>query len=125
LYIVSSEGGQDVADKLWKAFERKVGKDIFDGSKRNIGSGAINSTDEGTPRSGDVIHPTYEIECKVYSKIAIFRWWDKLKVEAQNTKKIPVLVMREKGNAKDVLVAVHYQDFVKMKESWERENGLR
>lgn len=107
------------SDKLWKAFERFVGKEIFDGSKRNIGSGAINSTDEGKPRSGDVINPTYEIECKCYKSIAIFRWWDKLKEEAKASGKMPVLVMREKGDAKDTLVTLHYTDFVEMKKAWE------
>lgn len=113
-----------MGDKLWKAFERFVGKEIFDGSKRNIGSGKINSCDDGTPRSGDVINPTYEIECKCYSKIGIFRWWDKLKEEAKVSKKIPVLVMKEKGDNQDVLVTMHYKDFKKFKEAYEKANGI-
>lgn len=114
-----------IGDKLWKAFERWVGKHIFDGAKRNIGSGAINSTDDGKPRTGDLIHNTYEIECKCQSKIAVFRWWDKLKEDAKKSGKIPVLVMREVGDAKDVLVVLHYTDFREMKNAWEREKGLR
>lgn len=113
-----------MGDKLWKAFERFVGREIFDGSKRNIGSGKINSCDDGTPRSGDVINPTYEIECKCYSKIGIFRWWDKLKEEAKVSKKIPVLVMKEKGDNQDVLVTMHYKDFKKFKEAYEKANGI-
>lgn len=112
-----------MGDKLWKSFERWVGKNIFNGSVRNIGSGAINSTDEGKPRTGDVINDTYEIECKCYSKIAIFRWWDKLKVESKSSGKIPVLVMREKGNIQDTLVAVNYKTFVEMKECFEFHKG--
>lgn len=114
-----------MADKTWKSFERFVGKNIFDGSVRNIGSGAINSTDEGKPRTGDVINNTYEIECKCYHKIAIFRWWDKVKIEAKQSGKIPVLVMREKGDLQDTLVTLHWEQFVEMKEAWEREQGLR
>lgn len=114
-----------MADKTWKAFERWVGKHIFDGSVRNIGSGAINSNDQGKPRSGDIIHNMYEIECKCYQKIAIFRWWDKLKVEAQQSGKWPTLIMREKGDIKDTLVTIHWEQYVAMKEAWERENGLR
>ena len=114
-----------MGDKLWKVFERWTGENIFDGARRNMGSGAVNTNDEGEARTGDVIHPTYEIECKVYKRIAIFRWWEKLKKEAEESGKLPILVMREKGNAKDVLVAVHWEDFVKMKEAWEREEGLR
>lgn len=114
-----------MTDKLWKQFERWVGKNIFDGAKRNIGSGAINSDDEGNPRSGDIIHSIYEVECKCYSKIGIFRWWDKLKKDAEKSGKIPVLCMKEKGDNKDILVTVHYKTFVEMKNSWERERRLR
>lgn len=111
-----------MGDKTWKAFERWVGKNIFNGSVRNIGSGKINSKDDGTPRSGDVINDTYEIECKCYTKIGIFRWWDKLKEEAAVSGKVPVLVTREKGDIKDTLVTLHYSDFNAMKEAWERAN---
>lgn len=110
---------------LWKAAERWVGKNLFDGAVRNIGSGAINSDDNGNPRSGDLIHPYYEVEVKCYKAIAIFRWWDKLSPEAKKSKKIPVLVMREKGDIKDTLVTLHWETFVEMKEAWEREKGIR
>lgn len=113
-----------MADKLWKAFERMVGKEIFDGSKRNIGSGKINSCDDGKPRSGDVINPTYEIECKCYTKIGIFRWWDKLKEEAKESGKIPVLVTKEKGDNQDILITMHYKDFIEFKKAYEKEKGI-
>lgn len=109
-----------MGDKLWKAFERFVGEHIFDGAKRNMGSGSVNRRDDGSGRTGDVIHDLYEVECKVYKRIAIFRWWDKLKKEAKESGKIPVLVMREKGDAQDTLVALHYTDFVEMRRAWEK-----
>ena len=31
-----------MGDKLWKQFERFVGREIFDGARRNMGSGAIS-----------------------------------------------------------------------------------
>jgi hypothetical protein len=105
-----------MGDKLWKAFERWVGTNIFSGAKRNIGSGKINSCDDGSPRSGDVINDTWEIECKCYKAIAIFRWWDKLWEDAQKTKKIPVLVMKEVGDTQGTLVCMHWKDFVELKE---------
>lgn len=40
---------------VWKCFERELAK-WFD-SVRNIGSGRINSNDEGEPRAGDVVMP--------------------------------------------------------------------
>ena len=114
-----------MGDKTWKKFERWVGEHIFGGAKRNIGSGAINSDDNGNPRSGDVIHHVYEIECKCYKSIAIFRWWDKLKEEAKKSGKIPVLCMREKGDIKDTLVTVHYEYFNELKALWEEKHGIK
>lgn len=108
---------------LWKRFERWVGKEIFDGAPRNMGSGAINKRDDGSARTGDVIHPTYEIECKCYKKISIFRWWDKLQREAKESGKIPVLVTREVGDNKDVLVTIHYTFFKELKKAWEERNA--
>lgn len=113
-----------MSDKLWKAFERWVGQYIFGGAKRNPGSGKNNKDDQGNPRPGDVIHEMYQVECKVYKAIAIFRWWDKLKEEAKQVGKIPVLVMREKGDAQDTLVTIHYTFFNELKEVWEKERGL-
>jgi hypothetical protein len=110
-----------MADKLWKSFERWVGKEIFNGSSRNMGSGAVNKTDDGEDRTGDVIHPTYQIECKVYKKIAVFRWWDKLKLESIKSNKIPVLVMREKGDIEDTLVTINYKFFIELKNLWEKQ----
>lgn len=112
-------------DKNWKVFERWCGTNLFDGAKRNIGSGKINTDDNGNPRAGDVIHPLYAIECKCYKKIAIFRWWDKLWEEAQESKKTPVLVMKEVGDTKGTLVCIHWETFVKMKEAYEKQEGLR
>jgi len=114
----------NLADKLWKKMERDVGKKIFNGSKRNVGSGKINSDDDGNPRSGDVIHRHYEIEAKCYKRIAIFRWWDKLKEDSKESGKMPILVMREVGDAKDMLVCLHWEDFVKMKDSYEEMYGI-
>lgn len=114
-----------MSDKLWKAFERWVGKTIFEGAKRNMGSGAVNKRDNGEDRTGDVIHDMYEIECKCYSKIAIFRWWDKLAEESKASGKIPVLVMKEKGDNKDVLVTIHYSHFVEIKKAWEERHGQK
>jgi hypothetical protein len=114
-----------MGDKTWKAFERWVGEHIFGGAKRNIGSGKINSCDDGTPRAGDVIHPTFCIECKCYKAIAIFRWWDKLKEEALASKKIPVLIMKEVGDTQDTLVCMHWKDFVRFKEAAEKEGVIQ
>ena len=40
---------------VWKDFERELAK--WFSTTRNIGSGRINSTDEGNPRPGDIVLP--------------------------------------------------------------------
>lgn len=40
-----------MGDKLWKQFERWTGEYVFDGARRNMGSGAINTDDEGNARN--------------------------------------------------------------------------
>lgn len=109
--------------QLWKQFERDVGKLIFNGAKRNMGSGKINRSDDGTPRAGDLIHKEYLIECKCYAKIGIFRWWDKLKEEANEATKIPILCTKEVGDNQDILVTMHYKDFIKFKEAYELQEA--
>lgn len=112
-----------MGDKLWKTFERFVAKEIF-GSVRNIGSGKINSKDDGTPRSGDVISDEFEVECKCYKKISIFRWWDKLMEDAKVSKKKPVLIMKEVGDTQGTLVCMHWKDFVELKEKASNYDAL-
>lgn len=113
-----------MADKLWKVFERWTGKNIFDGLKRNMGSGSINRTDEGEGRTGDVISSLYEIECKLRKKISIFRWWEKLEGESKASGKIPVLVMRETGNVKDTLIVIHWEYYRKLRRLHEKEGTV-
>ena len=54
-----------MSNSMWKAFERQIAN--WMGSVRNIGSGRINSNDEGKARPGDVIIPpelSALVECK-------------------------------------------------------------
>lgn len=94
-------------DASWKQFERDVAR-LF-GGRRNPLSGRNNAG-----RSGDVISDQWEIECKLRDSIAIFRWWEKLEAEAKASSKTPVLVMREKGDRKRVLVCVDQETFAKL-----------
>jgi len=54
-----------MVSKVWKDFERELAK--WFSSARNIGSGRINSNDEGKPRAGDVIMPP-ELSCLIEAK---------------------------------------------------------
>lgn len=91
-----------------KAFEYWVAKQL--GLNRNPLSGANNINNDGTRRSGDLIHPFIEYECKYRKNISIFRWWDKLKRDAEKAnKKYYALIMREQGERGrpiDAIVAI-------------------
>lgn len=96
-----------MADAVWKQFERDVAR-IF-GARRNPLSGRNNAG-----RSGDVISDEFEVECKLRNRISIFRWWEKVARDAEVSGKTPVLVMREKGNKRTVLVCVSQETLATM-----------
>lgn len=104
-----------------KAFERWVAKLM--GLFRNPLSGANNTNDDGTKRSGDVIHPTIEIEAKHYARIGVFRWWEKLKVDqAKSGKPHKVLIIRENGKPGkriEALAVIELEEYIRLKRAVE------
>lgn len=100
-----------------KSFERWVAK--FLGLNRNPLSGANNVNDDGTSRSGDIIHPTIEIECKWYAKVGIFKWWEKLTADRDKSgKPYQVLIVRQdgaKGRPVEALAVVSLLEWMRLK----------
>lgn len=100
-----------------KAFEYWVGKKL--GLKRNPLSGANNINDDGTRRSGDILHPTIEIECKHYAQVGIFKWWFKLQ-EDQNKSGKPyrVLIVRQDGKPGkpvEAVAVISLDEYIRLK----------
>ena len=79
----------------WKAFERKIAKDI--GSERTPLSGGNSKHTRS-----DTLHPRLYIECKLSQKFTrdILDFEDDIK-KAEIEKKIPIRVMRRKGKHGD------------------------
>lgn len=92
-----------MADKAWKAFERRVAR-FFGCQDRNPLSGA-NSKHSAS----DTLHPELFIECKQRQKYAAVRLWDESKAMADKEEKIPVVAVSEK-NRKGFWVLVHSSD---------------
>ena len=92
-----------MADKSWKAFERRVAR-IF-GGKRVPLSGSIK---DGRTGKGDVETDVFSIECKMRSQglKSIFDWYLKHEkeigrpnggVNEDTSKRIPFLVVKQRG----------------------------
>jgi len=90
----------------WKAQERRVAKAL--GGHRIAMSGAAQ--EKG--RLGDVLHDHFEIECKLRAKLSIYPWFKKNEVNAKETHKIPMLVVREKGARNGDLIVLRMSDFL-------------
>lgn len=79
-----------MADKAWKAFERRVA--AFFGCLRNPLSGSNSRHSES-----DTLHETLYIECKQKARIANITLWDDTKIGATKEGKIPVVALSVKG----------------------------
>lgn len=79
-----------MADKTWKAFERRVAR--FFGTERN----ALSGGNSKVTRS-DSLHPSLFIEAKQRKRFAAVRLWDATKRLADRERKTPVVCLSEKG----------------------------
>jgi hypothetical protein len=104
-----------MADKAWKAFERRVAK-FFSGpnGQRNPGSGGFSLSQ--TKTKADVIHPDLFIECKQRVRHSVVRIWDKAQKDAKKEDKPVVVALSEKGR-RGFWIMVHSDDFDKVKRS--------
>ncbi|MEW5760540.1 MAG: hypothetical protein AB1779_07225 [Candidatus Thermoplasmatota archaeon] len=82
-------------DKVWKAMERRVAKKL--GGKRVPCSGIGQI-------KGDVFHSFFEVECKYRRKFALKKWFDDLRSRAKESGKIPILVVKMKGQHSEFVV---------------------
>ena len=79
-----------MADKTWKAFERRVAR--FFGTERN----ALSGGNSKLTRS-DSLHPKLFVEAKQRQRFAVVRLWDATKRLADREQKTPVVCLSEKG----------------------------
>ncbi len=93
----------------WKDLERTAAKKL--GGTRIIRGNDFGASDL------DVLHPHFAIDAKWRSKLAVLRWWEKLLKDNDRLygkgNKIPILVMKEKGQRGELLV-ISLDDFVKI-----------
>jgi len=92
-----------MADKAWKAFERRVAA-FF---------GGVRCPVLGTETQADVTHESLFIECKQRQKHSVVTLWDNTKRRADNEGKTPVVCLSEK-NRKGFWIVVHSEDLIKL-----------
>jgi len=95
-----------MADKAWKAFERRVA-DFFHGKRNPLSGGNSGHT------RADVIHPTLFIECKQRQKHTAVTLWDNIKKLADRENKTPVVCLSEK-NRPGFWIVIHSDDLLKL-----------
>lgn len=81
-----------MADKPWKAFERKMAATFF--TTRRLLKGTNEKSD-----IGDDNYPLC-LDCKLRAQWSIVSWWNELEVYSRDSDKIPVLVVRRSGKRK-------------------------
>ena len=92
-----------MADKAWKAFERRVAS-FF---------GGVRCPVLGTETHADVTHDTLFIECKQRQKHSVVTLWDNTKRRAAKEDKTPVVCLSEK-NRPGFWIVVHSDDLIKL-----------
>ncbi len=80
-----------MADKAWKALERRVA--AFLGGQRNRMSGAVDQL-----TAGDVVHDNLYIEVKHRATLAVDTWMMEAVDSARSEMKTPILALHRKGS---------------------------
>jgi hypothetical protein len=85
--------------RTWQKQETRVAKALGGQRIPYSGSGQFKGEE------GDVFHKNFEIECKYRSpKLRVIGWFKEVRKRANKSKKIPMLVVREKGTHGDYVI---------------------
>jgi hypothetical protein len=96
----------------WQEFERRIAA-VF-GSRRNVMSGALNSTDDGEPRPGDVVIPRgldLLVECKLKSNFTHHALFREARADATKHKVKHALLFTKRKGDQGYLVVIRGEDF--------------
>ena len=91
-----------MADKAWKALERRVA--AFLGGERNRMSGSVDQL-----TAGDVVHDTLYVEVKHRATLAAVTWFREAQAHAVEEGKHALLALHRKGD-KDVYYMFRERD---------------
>ena len=92
--------------RTWQKLETKTAK-LLKGERNPL------SGENSKHTSGDVIHPSLYVECKLRKRIATWSLFREVEEQAKLEGKTPVLILKEK-NKKGELVVLRLSDFVEL-----------
>lgn len=92
-----------MADKAWKAEERKVAKSF----------GTSRALMKGTGEKSDINHPLFCVDVKLRKRWQVEKWFDELRNFASKCDKIPILTLR-KPRSKRRLVVVDFNFLISL-----------
>jgi len=95
-----------MADKAWKAFERRIATSLHTVRTPLSGSGSRIT-------SSDTLHPDLYIECKTRQRLAVGALMDVTRRKARKEGKQPIIALHEK-NRKRTLAVIDWEFFVKL-----------
>lgn len=92
--------------RTWQKLETKTAK-LLKGERNPL------SGENSKHTSGDVIHPSLYVECKLKKRIATWSLFREVEEQAKLEGKTPVLILKEK-NKKGELAVLRLSDFVEL-----------
>lgn len=92
--------------RTWQKLETKTAK-LLKGERNPL------SGKDSKHTSGDVIHPSLYVECKLKKRIATWSLFREVEEQAKLEGKTPVLILKEK-NKKGELAVLRLSDFVEL-----------
>lgn len=104
-----------MADKAWKAAERRVAALL--GTRRNSLSGSNSKM-----TSSDTLHEKLYVEVKHPARSAVWTLFKKTRKQAEKEKKTPILAIGQKSH-KGFLFCVHSSDVPVFIGEWLKANG--
>lgn len=93
----------------WKSFERVVA--TYFGTRRV----PLSGSNSGHGTNSDSLHPKLYIECKVRSKIALWKLFTDTEKKAKVEDKVPVVAIKQKGE-RGYLLVMRPEDLEKINE---------
>lgn len=93
-------------------FEREVVRQF-----RELGHHVARNLDQWRDGGGDIALKRWMFECKRRAKISVYEWMEQCKAAARG-EQVPVVIAR--GDNKEALVIMRFEDFLEMFDALER-----
>jgi len=105
-----------LADKAWKAFERRIAASL--GTVRTpLSGGASRHT------TSDTLHPDLYVECRYRSRLSVHTWWLVVRQFALKEHKLPMLALHQ-AESHTTMAVIDWRFFLKLWEAYTNTKGV-